>query len=773
MASEMINLGSFWPGWDKLFAFDFSSTDGVTAFFILAILFLTTIFVGYLLYFAKRYYARVNFYLGQLKGLSSDDVRGMRRTFVANEEEAYNKKKKVIDLRLWKEFDETLLEHNGYLYNNLDAEHFFNGSTLASCIADSRLFPTGASVITGVGVLGTFFGLQLGLSGLNLDGDISMIQGEIRLLAQSASVAFITSVWGVGVSLFLNLFEKLLHGCVLRKISELQSKVDDLFPRFPITGTFANIEEHSKNSVDSLNVLAEQIGKQMQTQLSSFSAEMTTSLATSISNAASTISSTIGGTLKSTIEETLVPAVESMADVTRELADKQAKGSEEAMAGLLERFMDAMGQEGQGQRDAMQNASNEIRDAMSGLTSSMDGFFASLKEQQVVLNEEQDARAKVLEASVKELVEYQSEALETTNRKMSEMLEAFAENLGSEQARQADSLSSASGDVKEAISELAGGMNQFFEELGSQQQAMIAEQDERTRALEAAVQRMVNEQAETQHESSAKVSEMLHDFLSRMDEVQVKQAGSLGDASEGVREVLTDMGGTLSSFMDSLDSAQIRLREEQDSRSNDLEQLVSDTTTSVASLLVQGEQLQQHVYNSTSALDSVTSRMNKTGDAFSDATANLKQVSNEISASTGRAASSIESAVATAEQLFAENSSVAKGLEGTLRSLEDIKGTVESVTSELRQAASTSGESFESLSVHYKELQSSMQNHVEDLEKELSNLLYQYSNAVQTQVQDRMTSWDSQTKSFCDSMSSVVQAMGEVVENMDNLPSKN
>ncbi len=772
MSSESVSWDSFLPAIDRIIALDIYSTEGITALFIGAICLLFLLFVFVLGGIYWRYLLRVNFYIKNLKDVNEDNLLDKKYLLLKKEQDNMSASwaNRHVGQSLWKEFDETLITYEGRLYNNLDAEQFFNGSTLARRIVDSRLFPTGAAILTGVGVLGTFLGLQLGLSGLSLDGDISMIQGEIKLLAQSASVAFVTSVWGVGSSLLLNSIEKIFHGAITRKIHELQQRVDDIFPRFPVMEVFADIRSENKKSSEALNGLAEQIGNKMQTSLDSFSNEMTGSIAQSISSAAESISQTIGGTLKETIEETLVPAVQSMADVTTELADRQAKGSEEAMSGLLERFMDAMGKEGQGQRDAMQGASQEIRDAMTGLNSSMGDFFESLKQQQAAFSEEQDERAKTLEKSVHDLVAHQSSALEDTNSKLSGMLEAFAMTLGEEQARQADSLSSASGDVREAIVDLSTGMNSFFEELGSQQRTMIAEQDERTRALEAAVQRMMNGQSDAQRENSDAVSQMLHDFLLRMDQAQNKQSGSLDKASDGVRDVLTNMGGTLESFMESLDIVQERMRDEQDERNKGLEQLVHETTDSVAGLLKQGEQLQQNLDSSATAMDSVVGRMNKTGDALSDATMNLKVLGSEIGSSTTRAASSIEESVSVVKGLFAENNKVASGLEATLRSLEDIRGTVEAATADLQVAVTESSNGFSSLSTHYKDIQAAMETHVSDLEDQVSSLLSGYSDAVQAQLESRMTKWDSQTENFCTHMTSAVTAMGEVIESMDNRP---
>ncbi|MFK4766426.1 anti-phage ZorAB system protein ZorA [Desulfobaculum sp. SPO524] len=788
MSSQVLDWGSFWPGIGPVLSFDFTTTEGVTASFIGLII---VIFLGFLIpsvLMGVCYYRRVKFYLSGLTDVTEDNVINKRQGLIEREEEGIansSKWMRVVAGSIWKEFDETLIEYDGKLYNNIDAEHFFNGTTLARRIANSRLFPTGAAILTGVGVLGTFLGLQLGLTGLNLDGDVAKIQGEIRLLAQSASVAFVTSVWGVGSSIVLNFLEKWLHGIIMRHINTLQSRVDDIFPRFPVMGVFADIRSNGRESCETLGSLAEQIGNRMQESMDSFSKEMAGSIAENMSKAASDISTAIGTTLKDTIEESLVPSIEEMAQVSKELANKQAKGSEEAMANLLEQFMAEMGREGEGQRNAMHTAAEEIRDAMNGLTGSMSDFFISLKEQQAALSKEQDERSKTLEDSVKNLVAHQGDALEQTNQKIADMLQTFATAMGQEQSRQAESLSSASGDVREAISEMSDGMRTFFDALEGRQESMMAEQDERTRALESVVQSLLNQQNETQNEANQQVAKMLHDFLEGMGSAQEKQAGSLGEASETVQEALLDMGGQLNTFLQTLNSSQTSLTEEQDNRHQVLTKQINDIMEqqSVAleyvdntienhvkatnSLLEQGAALQNHIDGSRSAMDSTVARMNKTSDAFATATSNLKMLGAEIGQSVKHASESIAESTSLANSLFSENATVARNIEKTLASLQDVRTSVENTIQTLDHATSDTKNGFTELAAHYADLQETMETHVEELDTQVTRLLKDYGEYVSSQVNDRMSQWDSQTKNFCSSIKQAVEAIGEVVENIE------
>src|SRR5690606_18834332 len=139
--------------------------------------------------------------------------------------------------KVWREFDESLVISGDQkaLFNTLDADHFFNARTLAPGLTGSRLLAATPSFLVAIGVLGTFVGLTVGLDSLNLSSrsDIPELRDGIDRLIQGATVAFMTSVWGVGLSLLLNMIEKFMERSALSKIKSVQQEIDFLYPRIP------------------------------------------------------------------------------------------------------------------------------------------------------------------------------------------------------------------------------------------------------------------------------------------------------------------------------------------------------------------------------------------------------------------------------------------------------------------------------------------------------------------------------------------------------------
>jgi hypothetical protein len=170
---------------------------------------------------------------------------------------------------LWQEFNETLIEVENNdsvnLYSTLDAKYFFNNSTLAAEITESRMLAAVPGFLTAFGVIGTFVGLQLGLSELNIGNDVAVSEMKTGLahVISGAKTAFMTSVWGVVLSVLFNFFEKFLEIIARSKISRLQVKIDQLTPRISAEFQLQQIVNDGQQSRESLQGLAEKIGDKM------------------------------------------------------------------------------------------------------------------------------------------------------------------------------------------------------------------------------------------------------------------------------------------------------------------------------------------------------------------------------------------------------------------------------------------------------------------------------------------------------------------------------
>lgn len=249
---------------------------------------------------------------------------------------------------LWHEFDESLvLDHREKgVFNTLDAEHFFNARTLASGITSSRLLAATPSFLTAIGVLGTFLGLTMGLKGLHIESnEINALKDGIASMINGAALAFVTSVWGVALSLILNVIEKNTERQIVRKIVFVQQRIDFLFPRLPAEKSLVDISKFTGESSEALQELHERIGDRLQETISGVSDSMQEAFTNALNNV-------------------MAPAMQSLVSST----SQQTSGVLEELIG---NFTESMQSAGRGQGELMQKSTEEMRQAVATLSDQM------------------------------------------------------------------------------------------------------------------------------------------------------------------------------------------------------------------------------------------------------------------------------------------------------------------------------------------------------------------------------------------------------------------
>ncbi|MBC7342247.1 MAG: anti-phage defense ZorAB system ZorA [Clostridia bacterium] len=145
----------------------------------------------------------------------------------------------------WKSFRKTLVESSSDLTGppsqilgwglcrTVEAKQFFNDYTLVWSKLNFRFFSFVPSLFTGLGILGTFVGLTLGLTQVDLHTeDVEVLKEGIKALLGGAGTAFSTSLLGISFSLLFSIVvDKLWFSRSLsQKIRTLQQKLDDSFP---------------------------------------------------------------------------------------------------------------------------------------------------------------------------------------------------------------------------------------------------------------------------------------------------------------------------------------------------------------------------------------------------------------------------------------------------------------------------------------------------------------------------------------------------------------
>lgn len=150
---------------------------------------------------------------------------------------------KILELdatlsHLWREFAETLHKQ----YDHVDgarrlvavratvpAEVFFNTQVLVDTPLNTEFFRHLPGLLTGIGIIGTFSGLILGLTGFEPTGNAEAIKASLGALMDGVREAFYASAFAICAAMFITFFEKREINRRYKQVEQLTQAIDALY----------------------------------------------------------------------------------------------------------------------------------------------------------------------------------------------------------------------------------------------------------------------------------------------------------------------------------------------------------------------------------------------------------------------------------------------------------------------------------------------------------------------------------------------------------------
>lgn len=447
----------------------------------------------------------------------------------------------------WQEFDETLVGSSDkkQLWNTTSAEDFFHSENLAGEILHNRVINLVPGTLTALGVLGTFLGLTIGLSGLTLgdEADINQLRGGIQQLINGASTAFITSLAGVSLSIVAGAFKSSVERRSIRKIGQLQTAIDEAFVRQAPEQSLVNIMDTSAESLQALQTLHERIGDQFQSSMQGLVHDMQSAVTSAISTA-------------------LAPAMDSLVDST----SKQSSAVFEELVGKF-----ATSFEGIGNAQAVQlnQASDSLNNSISTVVGQFGEMLETFKNQQDSNQQEANKSTENYRGQLTELL-----SLADTQRSEStasiEQLSKMLSDVTSSLASSSEDLITISSTFKESSQKASGDVLQMSNNLNSAAIQVSSVAEHQKQSLE-----QLN--AHTDHLSQ--LQHQIRELSSHLESAVNASAESFGVLGDHQNEFLKSLKSNIQTVHESLENSVSSLTEDMRRWLNDYGQTVSNHTS--------------------------------------------------------------------------------------------------------------------------------------------------------------------------------------------------
>lgn len=110
--------------------------------------------------------------------------------------------------------------------SNIPSSEYINDDSVCKCNKlNLRMLDTASSTLVGLGLLGTFLGLTIGINGFD-SSNAEKINDSIQGLLSGMGTAFLTSLLGMGLSILYTFADKALRHRLYKDIKELTDKLD-------------------------------------------------------------------------------------------------------------------------------------------------------------------------------------------------------------------------------------------------------------------------------------------------------------------------------------------------------------------------------------------------------------------------------------------------------------------------------------------------------------------------------------------------------------------
>lgn len=137
-------------------------------------------------------------------------------------------KKDELFTQVWKDYQESFIEFNGGKKTDEFSYEYFNEKHLLSANTNLKLINSIPATLVGFGILGTFIGLTYGISSFQTSST-EQIKGSIETLLSGMGTAFVSSIYGMLLSLIFTFFEKVQVNSLQNAIHELCYYLDRKF----------------------------------------------------------------------------------------------------------------------------------------------------------------------------------------------------------------------------------------------------------------------------------------------------------------------------------------------------------------------------------------------------------------------------------------------------------------------------------------------------------------------------------------------------------------
>ena len=669
-------------------------------------------------------------------------------------EKVFEDKNKLFK-KAWQEFKESLVipERRKVVYKTDEASFFFSEDRLLGQSLNLRFWNSVPALLVGLGILGTFVGLVWGLipfSGIDFK-QTEEIRKAIEKLLSGVSTAFVTSVWGMLVSLLFNGVEKLCIGKVSREIAILQDVLDVPF-------TLKTEEEIAERQYDEI--------AQQTAALKSFSTDLANDIKSAMADGRQELIRELHSATKAfsgAITEQLEPTFNNLNIALEELRRQKEESSTDAIQQLVEEFQRSLSGSATAQMEALAETVSKASESLITLPEQLSSMMIGVQEQ---VNQTRQL--------LSETSHGQTEQMKSM---MEGMLSAFQEAIDTHQA----GLSATTDSVNEEMKEIASDIRNLLESTANRTDAQLAQRiadiettsAQSIQTLQTAItdlqQTLTQTAAQTTEESSVMITRMRELLESSANRTNEQLAQRMADMKNVSAQSIQMLQTTIEKLQELMTSTASEVTKNSEATTNQMHQLVNQSASRLESIFQTGE---------SSISDLLQQQENQSREMNAQVTNSRKvlEKSTEMLQQMEASVTSAHGLVETTRTLSGQLVTGANILEDAGERLMEASDTFSEETAEYLTANRETIEQIQSMQLQSRQLLNDFSTRFETIDTGLKSIfegieegLTNYSTTASDSINTYLSKFSDQLTQASTALAGSVLALDDSVEELTDM----
>lgn len=613
------------------------------------------------------------------------------------------------------------------------ANMFFTDQALIEAPLRTEFYKHLPGILTGLGIIGTFSGLIVGLQGFKVSDDAQVVRGSLETLIVSVGGAFMVSGAAIFLAMLVTTVEKAIINRRFTELERLCSLIDSLFD----TGAG---EEYLQRLVEASETSATQ------------AMQMKESLVTD---------------LKQVLSELTQQQIATMTSTSQQLGQSITASLTEGLTDPLARISHAVQQVGNSQGEAVNKL---LTDVLGNFTEQMQSMFGS---QMRGMSDMLVQTANTIQGASQRFEQLAGQIQQAGTGAADAMAKRMDEALQQMQARQTE----ANDQMRLFIDQLKDSVVKGQSESAELTMGMMRELSDSTSALVQGLRDQAHAAQQSHSQQQAAINERLNGFLEQMQASVLK---SQSDSADATQRMVQQLGGSAGEMVRALQEQAQKAQEEHAHRQSELtaksSALMEEQSAQIGRL---AEAVQQASLSMQNTVERLQTRAQASIDSMGQGAEKLYGASARLGDNLDRMKTNSDGLNDMAEKLAGSALTLGNALNATQQVLGEqraVRDALASLVTNLRQtielakreASMSSGlvDSLQAASQRLTEAQRSTETYLQGVTDVLGEAHGAFAQQVMATLREGNKAFHEELAQATGLLKGAIQELGDVLEQL-------